>query len=265
MADIIDFETGSNKIRRQEQQESLRRQEPALQRLAADHKKYDFFNRITPLLRPLKSYIKRRLRIAYLSEQIRSQAASSDDILDSVILYAYEKYERKPADLTLEQWLYQVANKKLEQYISREQSKEKRRPSTETLSQSELRSLEEMPITADAEGEPWFPEELDDSEIQPRELAFPADLDTPEAQLERREQIQQILKALTRLPKRDRLVFDLVLIAGFSNEAAAKILAIRAEEIPTILERAKRRVRELIEKHAQLDKKARVNRKPRAS
>jgi hypothetical protein len=58
-----------------------------------------------------------------------------------------------------------------------------------------------MPITADAEGEPWLPQELDDSEYHPRDFKAPADTDNPEQQLEKKEELQQILWALARIPR----------------------------------------------------------------
>ena len=60
-----------------------------------------------------------------------------------------------------------------------------------------------MPITADADGEVWFPEELDDSEYQALEFLPPAFDDTPEQQLERREQIVEIIRTLAKLSERE--------------------------------------------------------------
>jgi len=51
--------------RRAHQESSLRHNESALQSAAANQDKQAFFDRITSLLRPLKSYIKRRLITAY--------------------------------------------------------------------------------------------------------------------------------------------------------------------------------------------------------
>jgi RNA polymerase sigma factor (sigma-70 family) len=230
-----------------QQSGALKSREGDLRRLAVEGKKEEFLEQIPPLLRPLQSYIKRRLRVAYLDQQIRTPVVTSGDILDEVVLKAYEDYARKPEDVSLEQWLYQIANKKIDDYISKRKSTERRRKSLETLSQSELRTLEEMPITADAEGEPWLPEELDDSEYQPRDFSAPADTDNPEQQLERKEELQQILWALARLPDHDVLVFDLYVVEGFSKEEVAKILNIPAEQVPKIAERVKAQVRKELE------------------
>ena len=92
--------------------------------MAQEKKKQEFFNELVPFLKPLQSYIKRRLRIAYLTQEITRPVDNSGDILDRVILNAYENYSHKPDDLALEAWLYQIANKELQSYLSREQSRE---------------------------------------------------------------------------------------------------------------------------------------------
>jgi hypothetical protein len=86
----------------------------------------------------------------------------------------------------------------VDKYISRRKAQNARRRSLETLNQAELRTLEEIPFTADTDGEVWFPEELDDSEIPPREFNAPAYELDPEKELEMEEEVSQILEALPR-------------------------------------------------------------------
>lgn len=249
-ADVLTNASGT--VGRRQQERSLRLNEAKLQQLAQEKNKPDFFNELVPLLKPLQFYIRRRLRIAYLTQQITKPLATSGDILDRVILSAYENYSHKPDDLALEAWLYQITNKELRSYLSKEQFREKRNASFERLSRAESRSLEEMPITADVEGEPWLPEDLDDSEIAPREFNAPANHNDPETILERKEDLQELFNALSRIPERERMVFELVAVEGFSNDAAAKILGLRRNEIPKLLERAKKRLREYLKQGARL-------------
>jgi RNA polymerase sigma factor (sigma-70 family) len=229
---------------RRPQGDLLNQKEAELGKLASQEEKDEFFQQLIPLLQPLRSYIKRRLRIAYLSQQIRTPAVSSGDVLDELVLKAYEKFNRKPKGLTLEQWLYRLANEEVDHYLSKRSATEKRRKSLETLTQKELRTLEEMPITADADGEVWFLEELDDSEIQPLEFDAPAFDETPEQQLERREQILQVIRTLAKLSERERTVFDLYVIEGFSKEAVANITHVPADEVPSIAETVKEHIRQ---------------------
>lgn len=226
------------------QEEALRQKEPELQRLASQGKKDEFFRQVVPLLQSLKFYLKRRLRVAYLSGEIRTGVATSGDILDDVVLEAHQDYAEKPPDLTLEQWLYQIANRKLDRFIDKQVKTDRRRRSLETLGQSELGTLEELPFTADAEGEPWLLEDLDDSEIQTRDLKVPADPDTPEAQLVRKEELRQLFNALCRIPDRDRTVFDLAVIEGFSCGVVARMLRVPENEVREIVERVRRQLRD---------------------
>jgi RNA polymerase sigma factor (sigma-70 family) len=254
-ADVLTNASGT--VDRRQQGRSLRLKEAKLQQLAQEKNKEEFFNELVPLLKPLQFYITRRLRIAYLNQQITRPLASSGDILDRVILNAYENYSHKPEDLALEPWLYQIANRELRSYLSNEQSWEKRSASLERLSRAESRSLEEMPITADIEGEPWLPEDLDDSEIVPREFNAPVNHNDPETLLERKEDLQEIFDALSRIPERERMVFELVAVEGFSDDAAAKILRLRRNEIAKLLESAKKRLREYLQQSARPGRTAR--------
>jgi RNA polymerase sigma factor (sigma-70 family) len=249
--------TESRHAARQQQGKALQQKEATLGRLASEGNKEEFFRQLIPFLRPIQDYIKRRLRIAYHDLQIRTPVATSGDLLDEVVLEAYENYDRKPADLSLEQWLYQITNKKVDAYIAKQSSREKRRRSLETLNQKELRTLEEMPITADADAEPWLPEDLDDSEIQPLEFNAPADTHTPEEELERKEWLQLILQALARVPQQDLVVFDLFAIEGLPKESVAKIAKVPPDEVPRIAERVKENVlREVEAEQGSAERKA---------
>jgi len=230
-------------------EEVLGHKEEELRKLAFEGKRDEFSREIIPLLKPLRSYIKRRLRIAYLTQQIRTPVIGSGDVLDDVVLKAYEKFNRKPKQLTLEQWLYRLANEELDRYVSKQRPTENRRKSLETLTQIELRTLEEMPITADADGEVWFPEELDDSEYQALEFLPPAFDDTPEQQLERREQILEIIRTLAKLSERKRTVFELYVVEGFSKGAVARISGVPMDEVPRIAEKVKEHIRQAITAH----------------
>lgn len=231
---------------RRAREEVLGHKEEELRKLASEGKRDEFFREIIPLLKPLRSYIKRRLRGARLTQRANIPVLSSVDMLDDVVLEAYEKFNRKPKRLTLEQWLYRLANEEFARYVSKRRPTEKRRKSLETLTQTELRTLEEMPITADADGEVWFPEELDDSEYQALEFLPPAFDDTPEQQLERREQILEIIRTLAKLSERERTVFELYVVEGFSKGAVARISGVPTDEVPRIAEKVKEHIRQAI-------------------
>jgi RNA polymerase sigma factor (sigma-70 family) len=227
---------------RERRGKELSKREGRLGKLAAEQKKEEFFQQITPLLQSLKAYIKRRLRVAYLTLQIRKPVYTSNDIVDEVILKAYDNYGQKPKALTLEEWLYQLANERLERYFRKRKATEAQ-ASLESLEQSELRTLEEIPFTADADGEPWFPEDLDDSEIPEPDFTQPVSENDPEKQLERKEEVQRMLRALSGVPEQDRIVFELFAVEGFPKEVVARIVKMSPTDVRRIAERVRDRVR----------------------
>jgi RNA polymerase sigma factor (sigma-70 family) len=210
--------------------------EPELRRLASEKKKEEFFKQILPVLGPLHEYMKRRLRIAYYLGDIRTPLYTEGDMLDEVLVRAYEHYDKKPPELSLEQWLYQIANELLDSYISRRKSLERQRRSLEGLTDAELRSLDEFPITADAEGEVVTMEDLDDISYQKRDFVAPESRDIPEEALERKEEVLEILRILRELPERDRVVFELHVGQGFSKEEVARIMDITPADVTRIVE-----------------------------
>ena len=240
-------QTADRNIRRELQGEQLRRNEGKLAQLASQGNKGEFFQQITPFLGPLKDYIQRRLRVAYLEMEVRTPVYTTGDLLDEVIFRAYQDFARRPKQLSLEQWLYQLANEVVDSYIKKRRSAESRRESLETLQQKERRQLQELPFTADAEGEPYLVEDLDDSEYHLGDFLpvrptgyFEED---PEKQLEKEEEVRQIAQILCRLPEKEQIVFELSAVEGFSNDAVAKIAEVQPDEVPRIVHKVKEEVR----------------------
>lgn len=247
---------------REEQSAVLRNKEEELGRLADLQKREEFFQQILPLLEPLKDYVKRRLRIAYLDMALRTPVETTGDILDRVLLKAYEDFRKKPADLSLEQWLYQLTDRFLQSYIQRRKRIDARQRSLETLTKTELRSLEE-PITADADGEPWLVEDLDDAEIEQREFRPPADTESnPEKELERAEELDMVLRALSKVPERDRAIFDLVMVEDFSEDVVSRMYRIPRGEVRQIVERVRERIRREAAPVSQGNSERRADRRP---
>lgn len=224
----------SQTTERARQGKELQEKDASLGRLVAQQNKNEFFEQIIPLLGPLTSYIKRRLRLAYLTHEIGTPVYTSADILDEVLLKAYDSYCDKPEALTLEEWLYQITNERLEKYLRKRAAIEARTEGLEVLEQDERKTLEEIPFTGDAEGEVWFPEELDDSEYESPPYHSPPSSSDPEKQLERQEEVDRLLRAFARLPEQERIVFELFAVEGFSKEAVARICNISPDQVRRI-------------------------------
>jgi RNA polymerase sigma factor (sigma-70 family) len=239
---------------REQQQARFVTKEHELRDLALRGDDGEFFRQIVPLLGRLRSYVRRRLRVARLSGDLINPTVGANDIVDDVIVDAYQHIKEKPSNFSLEQWLFQLASKKLDEVVRADQSRTGHRYSVETIRNKELSTLDEQ-MTADAEGEPYLVEELDDSEYQEADLQLPAQAETPEDILSRRELIRRIVSALSQLPPKEHAVFELFMIERFPKEAVASIAGVRPDEVVPIAERVKQRLREVIGRVTQ-DRKA---------
>ena len=160
-----------------------------------------------------------------------------------MVLKAYENFDKKPTDLTLEQWLYRLANEILDDYLAKRRSRDPRRRSFETLEQKERSTLEEIPFTADETRSRGFPRNWMDSEYQPREFTPPAYEHNPEEELDTKKNYRRFCRRSPGCPNCDRMVFDLYAIEGFSKEEVGKILRIPPENVARIADEVIEQVR----------------------
>ncbi|HXP43042.1 MAG TPA: hypothetical protein VN833_22510 [Candidatus Acidoferrales bacterium] len=87
---------------------------------------------------------------------------------------------------------------------------------------------------------------MDDSEYQALKFLPPDFDDTPEQQLERREQILEIIGSLAKLSERERTVFELYIVEGFSKGAVARISGVPTDEVPRIAKKVKEHILQTI-------------------
>lgn len=165
--------------------------------------------------------------------QLRTETAfTSGGILDEVVLTAYENFDKKAKDISLEQWLYQLANRKLESYLGRASKQDDRRRSLESLAEKEESTLEER-MTADAEGEVMLEHDLYDTEYQcSRNLLRP-------------QQLRQIVRALSRIPEKERTIFELYAVEG--KDEVTKIADVSPEIVPKIVEPVRAEVKRALQ------------------
>jgi RNA polymerase sigma factor (sigma-70 family) len=238
--------SSSRQVRRAKQGEQLRANESDLGRLVSGKKKDTFFERIIPLLGPLREYIDRRFRVAYLERLLVEAANTSADILDEVVLSAYENFDKKPKDLSLEQWLYRLANEKLDDYFRKVSSRTRQRRSLESLAEKEENTLDEK-ITADAEGEVMLQEDLPDTEYHLRpEFTPPSYQSDPLKTIERQEEMRSIMSALGRFSQLERGIFELYAIEGFSDDEIAKIVGVSPEMVRETVARIRKKLQKAV-------------------
>jgi DNA-directed RNA polymerase specialized sigma24 family protein len=87
--------------------------------LAAVHEERDrhtFFYILRPLLSHLREHARRELRLANLEGEIPPGELTLDDILDELLVRAYDRWGQRPADLPVDQWLLALLHEILDGY-----------------------------------------------------------------------------------------------------------------------------------------------------
>lgn len=90
-------------------------------------------------------------------------------------------------------------------------------------------------------------EDLNDSELPPEEFVPPTYQDDPTELVEKEELVGLILQALSHIPPRERTVFELSVLEGFSNDDVAKIAHVSPDEVPEIVHKVRNEVQQELE------------------
>jgi RNA polymerase sigma factor (sigma-70 family) len=73
----------------------------------------------------------------------------------------------------------------------------------------------------------------------------PADArNDPETLAELSQEVDMVLQALSKVPERDRAVFELVVVEGFSEDDVSRMYKIPLDEVRQIVERVRKKVRQ---------------------
>ena len=207
------------------------------------------FNEVLANFLPqLKPYIAARLRYAEYLGLIPRRMYLPDDIADDVYLEVYENFSQQDLDpKQLKRRLFKLADQYLEKILKEESQWQERKVPVHEIIQEEVKTLEET----------FYPEEVfDDIEYQQEayrsklfllEEGFEEDL-LDFLSLEKSKaqdaKIRQLLaQAYQSLPPMSRIILELKVNGGLTEEEIADIREMKVEEVETILEAVKKRFR----------------------
>ncbi len=77
-----------------------------------------FLGFITPLVGSFRPYVRRELRIRELATGMRAALETPDEVLDELLVRAYECFPRRPRQTTLDLWLLGLAEQILDEVFS---------------------------------------------------------------------------------------------------------------------------------------------------
>jgi DNA-directed RNA polymerase specialized sigma24 family protein len=160
---------------------------------------------LTPVVASLHSHVRRELAVREMESGLAAGQVVPDDVLDEVLVRAYERFDRRPGGRPLDLWLLQLADEVLEEscgpLAEKSLDAQVEKPSTEPRGSSRDSSIE------------WatFSETVELGDLLPGMPAADTwdslDLETKKAESDR---------MLARLPRRQRQAVVLNIVYGYS-------------------------------------------------
>lgn len=190
---------------------------------------------------PLKRYIRRRLRLANLIGLVKRNLYATDDILDQVLLIAYENYNERPLNLSLDTWLYRITRDVLNGHLQEQESEESRQMQLEKLIDEDLQELDEKTPT-NPDPELMLADEFNENDNpvkNGKEMPHDDEDEDIGEKLERKEDARRLMRALKELPMIDREVFEFSVLDGLPDGQVSHITGVPAEQVPRIVEMVK--------------------------
>jgi len=199
-----------------------------------------FFELFKPLLTAVQSHAARELRILELEEAIPAGEVTVDDLVDDVLVIAWESYGERPQNTPIDVWLIGILHERLAEL-------------QDCYGDIKLSSPVER-ASAD-EGADFDPDDLHYWLSQALEPAEPVTLEDVLAgeesgdwlrRLEVNEQHERVLGYLQQLPKHERQAFMLSVMEGFEIREIAMALDRTEIQVAADIENARTTVRKLV-------------------
>jgi RNA polymerase sigma factor (sigma-70 family) len=202
--------------RRNRNREDLSAAGPRLQQHREAGNRDDFFRRLRPHLGFLRDYARREIRMLEQDGTLHRGELTVDDLLDQVVILAYERFKDRPRKVSLDLWLTDLVDDALEQWIKQEP-----RPHVSLEDRAEKFLPAEPPRDDD---DPWWAELMDEEERLGLEDLIPDPRETaPWTNLEAEAQRDRLLGLIAKLPPERRQAFLLHALEGYATGEIAML------------------------------------------
>ncbi|MEA2707640.1 MAG: hypothetical protein QOF78_241 [Phycisphaerales bacterium] len=226
-----------NRLRRDAARDRHRRRgrdfaavQPHLQALRSENDRDAFFQMLRPLMRQLRDHARRELTLAQLEGTIKQNDLSVGDVLDDVMLRAWDRWDHWPRDEPLDRWLLRLVHEALD-----ERGVE---PPDEDEDRDDRYEINDGWAT---ENNPYWP--FGDSLTLDDVLAA-VESPVPVEELTVVEERRMILRELRRLPRDQRRAFVWHAIEGWSVDDIARFQNRSDGEVRADIEGARQTLRQ---------------------
>jgi RNA polymerase sigma factor (sigma-70 family) len=199
-----------------------------------DQQRDQFFRIIQPHMEGLNEFVRSEIEYQLATGDLKSDELTSEDVVDTVMLQAFEEYQKEEPKLPLDRWLVMLAIR----FIRNE---------TRWLRQDRDQFVhleEDIPEISPAEevnqlGSETLYFHQPDEDLQMEDIVADPLAETPEQVAEMTDEVRQLAKeCLSELPREWRDAFVLRRVQGFSIKEIAEITRRNEAQVRKDLEQA---------------------------
>jgi RNA polymerase sigma factor (sigma-70 family) len=199
-----------------------------------------FFALVGPHVKRLYHFVRHVLAYREAIGDLRPRELSADDVVDAVLVRAYQEFVTHPPTRRLKSWLIGLAREQLAADVRRLTAWDERTP---------VRTEDDVPETPPEEYVSQLGEEILDfhepeEDLKVEDVVPDLDLTTPEEQAEADELRWCVDSALAGLPREWREVLMLRHVEGLSGAELARVAGKPPAEVERMLDQARQYLRQ---------------------
>lgn len=238
--------------RRREREQELATATPYLQQDVEQDRKEDFFDLLSPLLDSVREHAEYELDILEVEEVIPAGELTVDELVDEVILLAYDRFRLRPPESLMEVWLMELLQERLRELTPLEPPLSLANPS-----EVELDPDDDEDVLDFEDVKYWMSHAVGSNEfIGIEELVADEDEAKTLRTIEQEEEQRQLKQLLNKLPKCQRQAIMLHEASGFDMPEVARMLQVSESDIQQFIEKATRTLRKHLASFANDSKQA---------
>jgi len=199
-----------------------------------DQQRDQFFKLIQPHLEKFSQFVRGEIEYQLATGDVKTDELTPEDVVDSVVLNAFEEYKKSPPKAQLDRWLVMLALK----YIRNETRNLNRDREAFVHLEEDIPEMppEEEVVTLGEETLDFY---QPDEDLQMEDVVADPLAETPEQVAESREALQQfVTQSLTELPRAWRDAFVLTRVQGFSTAEIAELFSQPEKKVKQNLQQA---------------------------
>ncbi|WP_406696329.1 sigma-70 family RNA polymerase sigma factor [Singulisphaera sp. Ch08] len=210
---------------------------PVLQQRVESGDRENFFRLLRPLLGHLRDYVRRELRHLEMNGSLHRGEWTVEDVLDEVMVRAWDRFSNRPRDLELDLWLTKLVDEAMSALIMQEP-----RPHLSLEVSAEEIMPDAVPRPDESE---WWADLRDETEHYSLGDLIP-DIEGTNSweELEAEGQQDRLLSLLDELPPAQRQAFILYALENYQTGEIAKLQGRPEAQVKAEIKAARERLRE---------------------